>query len=110
MMEMKHLILECFCDSDKTKVNRPCNSYDSNMGVHCLQCEKASYTKCPNELAYSNEDGIVWNIADFIGFGGEMDSENSLERQKLIATWQKICTSKIKEAYDEYMAIRNQSL
>lgn len=106
-MEMKHLILELYCDGGKKKVNRSCNSYENSMGIHCLQCEKMSYAKCPNEIAYSNEEGIILSMDDQVGFGGEMDSDDPVERKKLISTWEKICKLKIKEAYDEFMAIRS---
>ena len=67
-----------------------------------------SYTYCPNEIAYAGEKGIVENLDEFIGFGGEMepDSNEILERSTLLSKWRDICRKKISEAYDEYMIFK----
>ena len=107
-MRMKHLLLECYCSCDTPNENDPCYMIDSSIGIHCLQCKKFSYTKCPHEIAYSNEDGVIENVDDFIGFGGEMDVDDKEERQKWITEWSNICRTKINVVYDEYMNKRNQ--
>jgi len=107
-MKMKHLLLECYCSCDTPNKNNPCYTNSKNIGIHCLQCKNFSYTKCPYEIAYSNKEGLVENVDDFIGFGGEMDVDNNEERQKLITEWSNICRAKISDAYDEYMNKRNQ--
>lgn len=112
-MKMKHIILEIYCDCEAIeKEELPCYSIykDNELGKHCFEsrCKFLSYVDSPNELAYSGDNGIVKEINDFIGFGGEMDTnvENSDYeeiRQKLLTKWGKICRNKISQAYDEYM-------
>ena len=107
-MKMKHLLLEGYCSCDIPNQNNPCYMTSKGIGIHCLECEKFSYTKCPHEIAYSNEDGVIENVDDFIGFGGEMDVDDKEQRQKWITEWGNICRAKISDAYDEYMNKRNQ--
>lgn len=101
-MKMKHLLIEGYCDGKEIKKMHPCKN-TLELGIHCLNCPQFSYTYCPNEIAVSNEWGIVEKQEDFIGFGAEMESDSSENRQNYISMWRKICREKISEAYMEYM-------
>lgn len=102
-MEMKHLLIEGYCDGNKGEKEAPCEG-TLVFGVYCLECSRFSYCKCPNEIAISNEEGLIETLEDFIGFGGEMEPEDIEKRDEYIAVWKDICRKKIKEAYDEYMS------
>ena len=80
-MKIKHLLIECFCNYDY----------------------KNKKTKCPNEIAYTNENGVVEKETDFIGFGNEMEENCIYDKNILIKKWTEICREKINEAYEEYM-------
>ena len=98
-MKMKHLIIEGFCDGDENQNTYPCNG-TLKFGVYCFECSKFSYTFCPNEIAISDEEGIV---EDFIGFGGDMEPNETEKKEEYVAIWNKICKEKMNEAYDEFM-------
>lgn len=100
-MKMQHLLIEGYCDEIKGD-KYPCKN-TLNMGIHCLECSQFSFTKCPNEIAVSNEEGVVENEYDYIGFGGDMESEQLQSREYNLSVWKKICREKINEVYDEYM-------
>ena len=105
---MKLLLLEVYCDCESDKL-RPifcCNGKNS-PSVHCFKhsCRYLSYSSCPNELAFSNDDGLIENSDYSIGLGGDMlpnclteDVYNSCKK-----TWKKIAKTKISEAYTMYM-------
>lgn len=98
-MNMKHFIMEGFCDGDKERNTYPCNG-TLKFGVHCWECSKFSYTYCPNEIAISNAEGVVENS---VGFGGEMEPAKFEKRKEYIEIWNGICEKKINEAYNEFM-------
>lgn len=102
-MRMKHLLIEGYCDETKAKKNNVCQN-TFNIGIHCLQCSHFSYSKCPNEIAVSNNKGVIEGQEDFIGFGGDMEPEDLDKRADYISIWQNICRKKINEAYDEYIS------
>ena len=100
-MKMKHMIIEGFCEGyDNYNSVLPCNN-SFLMGIECFKCSLFSYTFCENEIAYSNNYGIVEKVSDFIGFGGNMQIDEN--KNKCIDIWSKICRQKIIEAYKEYM-------
>ena len=101
-MKMKHFIIEGFCDGEKKVNNLPCNN-TFKMGTHCFKCLKFSYAEAPNEIAISNDDGIVESLEDFMGYGGDMEPSDELSRGICLKTWAEICRRKIQEAYCEYM-------
>lgn len=96
---MKHLIIEGYCDGDKSQEVLPCND-SLKLGIHCFECPKFSYTYCPNEFAISDAEGVV---EDWIGFGGDMEAAETEKREEYIVLWNKICKEKLDEAYDEFM-------
>ncbi len=98
-MKMKHLIIEGICDEVENTNIYPCNR-TLKMGVHCFECSKFSYTFCPNEIAISDEEG---EVEECIGFGGDMEPNETKKREKYVNLWKKICKKKIDEAYDEFM-------
>ncbi len=115
---MKHLLLEVYCDCEDNDKPPYCLYGIGFQGIHCFdnKCKFLSYTYCPNEIAYSNEIGLIENEENFIGFGGEMDSsycDNSKytkHRKLLINQWKCICNKKISEAYNEFMKIKKNLL
>lgn len=106
-MKMNHLLLEVYCDYNKKNKDDKiaCKIMNYKIGLHCLQsnCKYFSYTKCPNEIAYVNQEGVTENELCFIGFGGEMDTDNLSERVELLEKWKQTCIKKIDEAYESYM-------
>lgn len=108
-MKMKHILLECFCDCEDKNEKLPCYERNGQLGIYCFQCgcKYLSYTKCPNEIAYANEEGVVENELDSVGFGGDMDGNDDNETKVLIDKWHEICRKKIDEAYEEYMNYKN---
>ncbi|MBN1054011.1 MULTISPECIES: hypothetical protein [unclassified Clostridium] len=108
-MEMKHILLECYCECKNRNEELPCYKYNNKMGVYCLEhtCKYLSYTESPNEIAYANEHGVVEDELDFVGFGGDMNGNDDNKTKELIEKWNKICRKKIDEAYEEYMDYRN---
>lgn len=102
-MKMQHLLIEGYCDGKDGEKGYPCQS-TLKLGLHCLGCPQFSYTKCPNEIAISNDDGLIKSQEDFIGFGGEMEPEDIKNRDVYISVWNDICRKKINEAYDEYIS------
>lgn len=98
-MKMKHIIIEGFCDEKSNTTMCPCKE-TFELGIHCIGCPNFSYTHCPNEIAISNEKGIV---EDFIGFGGEMEPMEKERTNEYIALWKTISKDKINEAYDKFM-------
>lgn len=101
-MKIKHLLIEGYCDMTQNKKMYPCKN-TFRIGIYCLNCSNFSYTQCPNEIALSNNNGIIQDIEDFIGFGGAMEPNDLQKREEFLALWRKICRKKIQEAYDEYM-------
>ena len=102
-MKMQHLLIEGYCDGKKGQKNDSCKN-TLKMGVHCLQCSYFSYSKCPNEIAVTDSEGVVEFQEDCIGFGGDMEPENIKKRDDYISIWKDICRKKISEAYDEYIS------
>lgn len=104
-MKMNHLLLEVYCDCPKINSKLACSKSNFKLGIHCFksQCKYLSYTKCPNEIAYVNEEGITDNDECFIGYGGDMEPEDSKKRELTIKEWRTICLQKIDEAYKTYM-------
>lgn len=102
-MKMQHLLIEGYCDGKKGEKDYPCEN-TLKLGTHCFKCSNFSYTKCPNEIAISNDSGLVECQEDFIGFGGEMEPKDLQKREDYISIWKKICRKKINEAYDEYIS------
>lgn len=106
-MKMQHLLIEGYCDGKEGEENRLCENTLS-LGIHCLQCSHFSYTKCPNEIAVSNDNGLIECAEDFIGFGGDMEPDDFEKREEYINVWKRICKKKINEAYEEYDACINK--
>lgn len=77
------------------------------LSVQCFLCAKFSYVESPNEIALSNDKGVVENLEDFISFGGDMEPSNEEERAVCLVLWKKICQEKISEAYLEYKQIQD---
>lgn len=98
-MKMEHIIVEGYCDGSEKQTIYPCNGV-LKMGTHCLTCSKFSYTYCPNEITISNADGLV---EEYIGFGGNMEPNDTEKRNEYILLWNKICKEKIEEAFEEFM-------
>lgn len=98
-MKMKHLLIEGFCDAEESVNTFPCKG-TLKIGVHCFECSEFSYTSCPNEIAISNEDGVV---EECIGYGGDMEPIEIEKREGDVVRWNKICKEKINEAYDLFM-------
>lgn len=101
-MKIKHFIIEGYCDGKECKEELPCKK-TLNMGLHCLKCLNFSYVKCPNEIAITDNEEVVEQLDDFIGFGGDMEPESVEEREDYISVWRRICREKIDEAYNEYI-------
>ena len=100
-MKMQHLLIEGYCDG----VAGDENSFI--LGIYCFKCSRFSFCECPNEIALSGEKGLIEDDEDCIGFGGDMEPDALQNRNKYISIWRNICRRKIKEAYDEYMGIKN---
>lgn len=108
-MKMQHLLVEGYCDGAVGEEIYPCeNSF--GLGIHCFKCSQFSFCECPNEIAVSGEKGSIECDEDCIGFGGDMEPDTLQNRDKCISIWRNICRRKIKEAYDEYMGIKNFNL
>lgn len=101
-MKMQHLLIEGYCDG-KTKDGDYLCGNTLKLGIHCLRCPQFSYSECPNEIAISDNDGLVECQEDYIGFGGDMEPEDLEKRDDYIAIWKNICRKKIDEAYEEYI-------
>lgn len=113
-MSYSQVFLEVYCGyKNKIDCSIPnfCKKGVSNPGFHCFEneCSFISYAECPNEFAYIGEYSEVKDSESSIGFGGEMEPNNfnENERKKLLSLWEQICKRKIKEAYGEYMKIKN---
>lgn len=98
-MKMEHLIIEGFCDAEESESTSLCKG-TLKIGVHCFGCSKFSYTFCPNEIAVSNEEGVV---EECIGYGGDMEPLKIEQREEYVLMWNKLCKEKIDEAYDSFM-------
>lgn len=109
-MRFKHVLLEVYCDCKKGNKDH-CIKGMKSPGVHCFaeNCKFLSYTKCPNEISYSGEEGIVEELDDFVGFGGNMGTEpyNEKVEKELISKWKDICVNKIWEANKEFMEYKS---
>ncbi len=102
-MYMMHFIIEAFCSEEPGGKGNSCyekGTWDFNL---CFECPNFSCGISSNELAYSNEDGIVETMEDWIGFGGNMLPDNMDRYDEFKEIWKEICRKKITEAYDEYM-------
>lgn len=106
-MRMKHLLIEGYCDGEKDEKDNFCEN-TLHMGVHCVQCSHFSYSKCPYEIAVSDNEGVIVCQEDFIEFGGDMEPVDLEKRDDCISIWKNICRKKINEAYDEYMGYSSQ--
>ena len=98
-MHYKHIMLEVYCNKDIGN----CDSSPDGINVCCFEkkCKEMKFISCPNEIAYTDENGIA---STWIGFGGDMDcSQNDEQRSKLITKWETICKNKIDAAYTQYM-------
>lgn len=100
-MRMKHIMVEGYCSKDVPGDKYPCKSHGKKIGVYCLECTLFSYTKCPLEIAHSNEDSIIECMEDFVSLNIE-DIDVTI-RNKKISKWNQICKTKIAEAYNEYL-------
>ena len=111
-MNMKHLLLEVYCDCSQKEKPAYCLKVGGEIGIHCFsnQCKNLSYTYADHEIAYASDFGVVEQLNDWIGFGGDMEPENldETKRNELICEWKNICKKKIKEAYKEYMEIKDK--
>ncbi|MBL1224977.1 hypothetical protein [Enterococcus sp. BWR-S5] len=112
MLRMKHVLLEVFFDDERVKLEEVL-THTSDLEE--LMYKEVKFTYAPNELAYAGSNGIVYNIEDMAGFGGDMEIEPEEEnyeakRAKLIEKWQEIAVKKIDEAVDEYMAVKDSVL
>lgn len=101
-MQMKHLLIEGYCDGEMGTDTFPCEN-TLKMGAYCFTCSKFSYTICPNEIAVSDNNGLIDCTDCCIGFGGDMEPDDLQERETHISLWRAICKEKITEAYDEYL-------
>ena len=109
-MKMKHLIVEGFCNYDKGIIpeeNNHCSEASGKMGIHCIGCKNFSYTYAPSELAYSNEEGIVASIEDWISprftKGIEENELTSEEKEFYSEKWHDMCKKAISEVYDNFV-------
>lgn len=98
-LKLKHYIIEGFCD-EKADKNLACGG-TFQMRSYCFSCPQFSFVQSENEIAISDDDGVVASLEDWIGFGGDMEPMQN--ETAWIAEWQKICRAKVAEAYQEYM-------
>ncbi len=98
-MRIKHYIIEGFCDEEPAP-SLACHG-TFRMRSYCFFCPEFSYAQSENELAVSDDEGVIAELSDWVGFGGDMCPEKNEE--KWVGVWQKICKQKIQEAYQEYM-------
>jgi hypothetical protein len=116
-MGYRHLLLEVYCCYDfseerTSEIPKYCRYGINNPGYHCFSndCPFKGFAECPNELAFVGEFGEVKDEESFVGFGGEMDSDDDKEKELLLNLWSKISKKKIDEAYEEYMKLKKQIL
>lgn len=102
-MRMQHFLIEGYCDGKEGEKNYACEG-TLTFGLYCIRCPQFSYTKCPNEISVSDNEGLIKEQVDYIGFGGEMEPTNIEKREEYISIWNNICRKKIKEAYEEYIS------
>ncbi|MBP1046602.1 hypothetical protein I6N96_09910 [Enterococcus sp. BWM-S5] len=112
MLRMKHVLLEVYFDDERVKLEEVL-THTSNLEE--LMYKEVKFTYADNELAYAGQKGIVYNIEDMAGFGGDMEIEPEEENyeakmEKLIEAWQEIAVRKIDEAVNEYMAVKDSIL
>lgn len=108
---MDHVLLEVFYENGLNLEM----IFDEATSFEELIASGISFTYAPYELAYAGSKGIVYNIEDTAGFGGDMEIEPEEENyeakmEKLIETWQEIAVRKIDEAVNEYMAVKDSIL
>lgn len=104
-MKMQHLLIEGYCDGKISEEIYPCkNSFE--IAIYCLACPRFSFCACPNEIALSDEKGLIASAEDWIGFGGDMEPEILSDRAQCLSLWRSICQRKISEAYAEYRRIK----
>ena len=108
-MQMEHILLEVYLE----------DSFDledtllSSNRLKELVEKNIKFTIAENEIAFVGKNGIVKEVDDSIGFGGDMDVESTIDNyseihDKLLQEWEDICRKKIDEAYDEYMKKKNE--
>lgn len=116
-MSFVHLLLEVYCGYDQRNekdksLPQFCKKGLNKPGYHCFdnECPFVSYTYCPYEIAYAGKYGEIEDDESQIGFGGEMEPDDNDEskRQILLNLWERICKKKIKEAYEEFMRVKDQ--
>lgn len=110
-----HLLIELYCSYGWNKnkdISIPefCKSGIGNPGYNCMQynCPFKSFTYADNEICYAGKLGEVPSSKSWIGFGGDMESQNydEDENKKLLSLWEVICRKKINEAYEEFMKLK----
>lgn len=112
MNTFTHMAIEVYCGyeyrEDKTKqIPDNCKYGIGQVRNYCINCSFMSFAAAPNQISYSDNDGEASSKLQ-IGFGGEMEPDDITDRRKLLGIWKEICDKKIKEAYTEYMKIKNE--
>lgn len=106
---MKHVLLEVYYEDglDLEKMLIEGFTFDE------LKEKDIKFTYADYELCFAGEAGIVQNLEDFIGFGGEMDVDSDLNKtdyqthsDRLKSEWEIISRKKIEEAYKDYMSFK----
>ena len=64
-MRMQHFLIEGYCDGKEGEKNYACEGI-LRFGLYCLRCPQFSYTKCPNEISVSNDEGLIKEQEDYI--------------------------------------------
>jgi len=93
-----HILIEAYCMRD---VECECPLKNDRICLDCFdkQCRYLSFTEAPNEITVTDKEGVsVYNI----GFGGDMETTEE-QRENALKLWEKICRTKIDEAYAEYI-------
>lgn len=98
---VNHILLEVFCTKDDDKSLEFCDSKKCIPNYECLlkKCPFLSFTSHENSLCYTDENSEVVNI---ITLGGEMLTPAS-HNADVKTLWKEICSTKINEAYQDYM-------
>jgi len=97
-----HILIEAYCTKDE-EVDCPLKKEKICIDCFSNECSYLSYTEAPNEITITDQNGVsVYGI----GFGGDMET-NEVQRKLNLHLWEKICKSKIREAYAEYMKQRD---
>lgn len=102
-MFYNHILIEAYCTKDVDSEDAvECELGFNKININCFVpiCPHLGITPCQNEISITDSDGIA---AHWIGFGGDMSSDDETQRKKDLARWEKLCISKINEAYEIYM-------